>query len=90
MRLLALAGAFGLALVANSQIATQADAMPFGTRYCAQYRGGAENCGFYSFRQCLAALSGNGGHCIVARIQTEELNVRTSRGSYRVIRDAID
>ena len=43
MRLLALAGAFGLALVANSQIATQAEANPFGTRYCAQYRGNAEN-----------------------------------------------
>ena len=90
MRLLALAGAFGLALAANSQIATPADAMPFGTRYCAQYRGGAENCGFYSFHQCLASLSGNGGVCNVARVQTEEVRVHTPRGSYRVIRDAID
>ena len=90
MRLLTLAGVFGLALVANSQIATQADAMPFPTRYCAQYKGGAENCGFYSFRQCLAALSGNGGVCFVAQIQTEEVRVHTPRGSYRMIRDAID
>jgi len=90
MRLLALAGAFGLALAATSQIATQAEAMPFATRYCAQYKGGAENCGFYSFRQCLAALSGNGGVCSIARIQTEEIRVHTPRGSYRVIRDAID
>jgi hypothetical protein len=90
MRLLALAGAFGLALVATAQVATQAEAMPFATRYCAQYKGGAENCGFYSFSQCLAALSGNGGICSVARIQTEELRVHTPRGSYRIIRDAID
>lgn len=90
MRLLALAGAFGLALVAGAQNVTPADAAPFATRYCAQYKGGAENCGFYSFRQCLAALSGNGGVCFVAPIQTEELQVHTRRGSYRVIRDAID
>jgi hypothetical protein len=90
MRLLALAGAFGLALVANSQIATQAEANPFGTRYCAQYRGNAENCGFYSFNQCLAAISGVGGMCVVAPIQTEVRNYYTPRGTYRVIRDAID
>ena len=86
MRLLALAGAFGLALVANSQIATQAEANPFGTRYCAQYRGNAENCGFYSFNQCMAALWGNGGICTVATYQGDVLRVRTPRGSY-VIRN---
>lgn len=90
MRLLALAGAFGLALVANTQTVTQVDAYPFATRYCAQYKGGAENCGFYSYGQCLAALAGNGGICTMASIQTEELRVHTRRGSYRVIRDAID
>ena len=34
--------------------------------WCAQYgggRGGASNCGFYSFQQCMAALWGNGGFC---------------------------
>jgi len=91
MRLLALAGAFGLALVANSQIAvSQAEANPFGTRYCAQYRGNAENCGFYSFNQCLASISGVGGMCVVAPIQNEVRVYHTPRGSYRVIRDAID
>ena len=90
MRLLALAGAFGLALVATSQIATQAEAFPHGPRFCAQYRGGGENCGFYSFNQCLAALSGNGGMCIVAPMQTEVRTYHTPRGTYRVIRDAID
>ena len=90
MRILALAGAFGLALVANSQIATQAQANPFGTRYCAQYRGNAENCGFYSFKQCLAAISGVGGVCIVAPIQTQVRVYPTRHGVTRVVRDAID
>lgn len=33
--------------------------------WCARYgfQGGATNCGFYSFEQCEAARSGNGGFC---------------------------
>jgi hypothetical protein len=33
--------------------------------WCAQYGGthGGTNCGFYSFEQCQAARSGNGGSC---------------------------
>jgi hypothetical protein len=35
--------------------------------WCAQYGGGrgagGTNCGFYSFQQCMAAASGNGGFC---------------------------
>ena len=34
--------------------------------WCAQYGGrggGGTNCGFYSFAQCMAAVSGNGGFC---------------------------
>ena len=35
--------------------------------WCAQYgggdKGGGTNCGFYSFEQCMAAISGNGGFC---------------------------
>ncbi len=32
--------------------------------WCAHYGGrGATNCGFYSFAQCMAAISGNGGFC---------------------------
>ena len=90
MRLLALSGALGLALAALGQLTTQADAAPFATRYCAQYKGGAENCGFYSFRQCLASIAGNGGICTVAQMQAEEIRVHTPRGSYRMIRDYID
>jgi hypothetical protein len=34
--------------------------------WCAYYgggMGGARNCGFSTYRQCMAALSGNGGFC---------------------------
>jgi hypothetical protein len=34
--------------------------------WCAQYGGrggGGTNCGFYSFAQCMAAVSGTGGFC---------------------------
>jgi hypothetical protein len=33
--------------------------------WCAEYGGGSggTNCGFYSFEQCMAARSGNGGFC---------------------------
>ena len=90
MRLLALAGAFGLALVANSQIATKAEAGPLGPRFCAQYRGGGENCGFYTFNQCLAGISGVGGVCVVAPMQTQVVTYYSRRGAHRFIRDAID
>jgi hypothetical protein len=83
MRLLALAGAFGLAIVATGPLTTQADAVPF-TRYCAKYKGGAENCGFYSFNQCLVALAGNGGFCELAPYQGDIIRVRTPYGSYRI------
>ena len=36
-----------------------ADAAP----WCADYGFGGTNCGFYSFEQCQAARSGNGGFC---------------------------
>jgi Protein of unknown function (DUF3551) len=33
--------------------------------WCAEYMGryGAENCGFVTFKQCLATIAGNGGFC---------------------------
>jgi hypothetical protein len=38
-----------------------------GGPWCAYYGGGplggATNCGFYSYEQCMAALSGTGGRC---------------------------
>ena len=37
----------------------------YAAPWCAQYSGGGggTNCGFYSFQQCMAAVSGNGGFC---------------------------
>jgi hypothetical protein len=35
-----------------------------GRTWCAYYgRSGATNCGFYSYEQCMAAISGNSGFC---------------------------
>ena len=32
--------------------------------WCANYRAfGGQNCGFVSYRQCMAAINGNGGFC---------------------------
>jgi hypothetical protein len=36
--------------------------------WCAQHAGGGQggggrNCGFWTYEQCMAALSGNGGYC---------------------------
>ena len=87
---LPLLAALGLAVIASAQAVTPADAGPFPTRYCAQYKGGAENCGFYSFQQCLASLAGNGGVCSIAPLQTEIVRVHTPRGTRTFIRDAID
>jgi uncharacterized protein DUF3551 len=84
MRLLALAGVFGLALVAAGPLATQAEAYASATRFCALYKGGAENCGFYSFNQCLAAISGNGGICTMAPYQGDIIRVHTPYGTYRI------
>ena len=31
--------------------------------WCAHYNTGLNDCAFYSYRQCMAALSGVGGYC---------------------------
>ncbi len=47
-----------LATLSLSTIGAQA------ATWCAHYGGqGATNCGFHSFEQCEAAISGNGGFC---------------------------
>jgi hypothetical protein len=55
MRLLMVLGLAGLFL------AFAGDAR--AAQFCAHYRGGGENCGFHTFEQCLAAISGVGGYC---------------------------
>jgi hypothetical protein len=51
-------------LVATGFIATHADAQNYP--WCAYYgggRGGGTNCGFTTFDQCMANVSGIGGYC---------------------------
>jgi hypothetical protein len=83
MRFFAFAAALA-AIVATVPAVTPADAGPSLTRYCAMYKGGAENCGFYSFNQCMSALWGNGGICTVATYQGDLIRVHTPRGSYLI------
>ncbi len=90
MRILLLAAAIGCTLAAASQVALAAPTNPFGTRYCASFKGSLENCGFYTFQQCLASISGVGGICVVAPVQTEVRVFHTPQGPRRYIRDAID
>jgi hypothetical protein len=48
--------------VLTAGIGTRAEAQNYP--WCADYAGfGSQNCGFATFQQCLAALSGNGGFC---------------------------
>ncbi len=47
-----------LAMLSISTVGARAD----GT-WCANYKNGLTNCGFYSFQQCEAARWGNGGFC---------------------------
>jgi len=55
------------ALVIVAVVATAATVVPQGSAraatWCAYYYYGATNCGFHSYRQCLAAIEGVGGYC---------------------------
>ena len=50
-----------LMMLAGPAVAQAYDPYP----WCAEYgfRGGATNCYFMTYQQCMAALSGNGGYC---------------------------
>lgn len=56
-------------LVALAALAAGASTSPAGAEeypWCAYYagrNGGATNCGFVSYEQCMATLSGIGGNC---------------------------
>jgi hypothetical protein len=91
MRISTLAGILGLAIIASSQVATVADARPYtGPRFCAKLKDGSENCGYYTFNQCLASVSGVGGICVQAAIQVQVRQIVTPRGTRTIVRDAID
>ena len=56
-----------ITLAALSLSGFDARAQYVGGSWCANYGGGrgggGTNCGFYSYEQCQAAISGNGGMC---------------------------
>jgi len=56
-----------------------ADAAP----WCAEYGFGGTNCGFYSFEQCQAARSGNGGFCSGNSFESPNWTGGDSRRRYR-------
>jgi hypothetical protein len=58
MNKVAIPGAFAMLLLAASAPA-QAREYP----WCARYDWTTRNCGFVSFQQCLATISGIGGRC---------------------------
>ncbi|MFN3656933.1 MAG: DUF3551 domain-containing protein [Pseudolabrys sp.] len=55
----------GLAAAAMLGLATPGHADPY--KWCAQYgngwSGGGRNCGFVTWQQCMATVSGIGGYC---------------------------
>ena len=54
-----------LVVISVGALAQPANAQGQNSRWCAEYgRGhGGTNCGFSSYEQCRAAISGNGGFC---------------------------
>jgi uncharacterized protein DUF3551 len=55
----------GLLAVPLLILATAGEASAQNYPWCAQYtfRGGARNCGFSTYAQCMATVSGVGGYC---------------------------
>jgi hypothetical protein len=53
----------GLFIVAGAMAPAQAQNYPWCAVYSGRGMGGASNCGFTSFQQCMATVSGIGGFC---------------------------
>jgi len=60
--------AFGLSAITLFLIADPAVADPY--KWCAAYRNGSNNCGFTTFEQCQASVSGVGGSCVPNQFYT--------------------
>jgi tetratricopeptide (TPR) repeat protein len=58
MRIPALCG-----LVIAALLGLAAPAAAAGPPWCAAYRNGSTNCGFYTYQQCMDTVAGNGGFC---------------------------
>ena len=64
MRGILILGFSALILAAMSPAARAEITYPWCAQYGAGMDGGGRNCGFWTYGQCMAALSGNGGYCI--------------------------
>ena len=51
--------------------------------WCAHLNTGLNTCSFYSYQQCMATLSGNGGICSPNQFETPYLATRQARRSYQ-------
>jgi hypothetical protein len=54
---------FAMASILLTTLALGTDAASAAPWCTEAVKGGGTNCGFYSFQQCMAAISGNGGFC---------------------------
>jgi Protein of unknown function (DUF3551) len=52
--------------------------------WCAVYRNGGNNCGFQTFQQCMATVSGVGGFCNVSPYSSSQKSARPQRTSNAV------
>jgi Protein of unknown function (DUF3551) len=52
-----------IAAVAAMASAAHADQYKWCAVYAGDRGGGGTNCGFITYQQCMAAISGNGGYC---------------------------
>jgi len=58
---------FAVAILAAAAVLTtpaKAQNYPWCAQYSGRALGGAQNCGFVSFAQCMATVSGIGGFCV--------------------------
>jgi Protein of unknown function (DUF3551) len=56
-------GLLALLIVASATAPARAQNYPWCAYYSGRGFGGASNCGFTSFQQCMATVSGIGGFC---------------------------
>jgi len=85
-------GLFALSALAAASALTSAPTPAYAREYpwCAQYServGGGRNCGFVTFQQCLATVSGAGGTCEPNPRYTDGRERRHRREERRYYRD---
>jgi hypothetical protein len=63
-RILAVLALGGLALLTASEPSRAEITYPWCAQYGGGLDGGGRNCGFWTYEQCLATISGMGGFCV--------------------------